>query len=423
MGLFQHKVKSSIKEHIKGIFNRNPIPRKENVMSQFSEDTYRATSLELKGQKYPGRSYGNCIQYLMTKGWFESNQSNENIVKYAEKAPEFGDSKVNSHPPKYNFAPTYRSTVDIDGRNSSTVSHNDTISYSKDNHRADRHCMNSTGNRAHDARKRSASSKSDGSVDKYNERFKINYSRSRQYAKFHNKRYETKIDNSNRSIRNSSSTGVESRRNPGSKSELTKASTKYAQGQNKTLLTNTLCPQKRHEILSSDKPCACMKVEKMKTLQAGRVYYEWHKVEAKAVDGKIIKKLESSPSLDEFKLMSPIKVSTGGQGTVAWVHLPKTTKQYALKYKLRQDKNDKTWTIERREAKLLQKVKHSFIVDTYHIYETDSALFMAFEYLSGGCLWHHIARIGVLPEGYAVYYAACILTALSYLHDRGVVYR
>ncbi|KAM3176330.1 hypothetical protein ACTXT7_006710 [Hymenolepis weldensis] len=61
--------------------------------------------------------------------------------------------------------------------------------------------------------------------------------------------------------------------------------------------------------------------------------------------------------------------------------------------------------------------------NTYHIYETDSALFMAFEYLSGGCLWHHIARIGVLPEGYAVYYAACILTALSYLHERGIVYR
>lgn len=59
----------------------------------------------------------------------------------------------------------------------------------------------------------------------------------------------------------------------------------------------------------------------------------------------------------------------------------------------------------------------------YHIYETDAALFMALEYLSGGCLWSHIARIGTLPECYTIYCAACILTALSYLHERGVVYR
>ncbi|VDO04244.1 unnamed protein product [Rodentolepis nana] len=568
MGLFQYKVKSSIKEHIKGIFNRNSKPRNENVMSNFSKDASQVNSLELNSQKNTGRHYGNRIHYLISKGRHESNQSNGNIVKHVEKAPEFGDSKVNSHPHKSNFPPTNRSTVDLDSRNSSTVSHNGSISYSKDNHQTYSHCRQSTGKYTRGVRKRSASRKSVGSVDKYNEKSESHHSKSRQYAseplrkpifpnqnrifpqntvkkngrmnsyhsvrrnlnssskpkgsnfhgsrgsksrsdyhnessnpnekpywsstsfssdvsieqwkrknknddhksnskgrtwmfkpknktqlsahkknsnpqynnkskeerttnkqtfkistKFHNKRYETKIDYSTRSIRNSSFTGVESRRNTGAKLELTKAPMKHAQGQNKTLLTNTLCPQKRHEILSSNKPCVCMKVEKMKALQGGPVYYEWHKVEVKAVDEKIIKKLETSPSLDEFELMCPTKVSTGGQGTVAWVHLPRTTKQYALKFKLRQDKNDKTWFIERREAKLLQKIKHSFIVDTYHIYETDSALFMAFEYLSGGCLWHHIARIGVLPEGYAAYYAACILTALSYLHERGIVYR
>ncbi|VDM21548.1 unnamed protein product [Hydatigera taeniaeformis] len=161
----------------------------------------------------------------------------------------------------------------------------------------------------------------------------------------------------------------------------------------------------------------------MTKLQTGSVLYEWHMKEQKAINGKGAFQANPLPALDDFVPMSPVKVSTGGQGTVAWVHLPNTSMQYALKFKVRDGRSEKNWLIERREAKILQKLKHPFIVNTYHIYETDDALFMAFEYLSGGCLWSHIARLGTLPECYAIYYAACILTALSYLHARGIVYR
>ncbi|VDK21118.1 unnamed protein product [Taenia asiatica] len=187
--------------------------------------------------------------------------------------------------------------------------------------------------------------------------------------------------------------------------------------------SKAICSKGTCEISSNDKACICTKVGQMATLQEGSVLYEWHTTEQKTLNGKIVAEVDPIPALDNFVPMNPMKMSTGGQGTVAWVHLPSASMQYALKFKARDGRSEKNWLIERREAKILQKIKHPFIVNIYHIYETDAALFMAFEYLSGGCLWSHIARIGTLPECYAVYYAACILTALSYLHAQGIVYR
>lgn len=98
-------------------------------------------------------------------------------------------------------------------------------------------------------------------------------------------------------------------------------------------------------------------------LQADTVIYEWHTVEKEVLNGKIIKELGSMPSLADFKSVNPAKFSTGGQGTVAWVRLPRSPMQYALKFKSRGNRSDKNWLIERREAKILQKLKHTFIVE------------------------------------------------------------
>lgn len=55
-------------------------------------------------------------------------------------------------------------------------------------------------------------------------------------------------------------------------------------------------------------------------------------------------------------------MSTGGQETVAWVHLQSNSMQYALKFKAREGRSDKNWVIELREAKILRNLKHSFIL-------------------------------------------------------------
>lgn len=45
------------------------------------------------------------------------------------------------------------------------------------------------------------------------------------------------------------------------------------------------------------------------------------------------------------------------------------------------------------------------------------------EYLSGGSLWSIVFERGVLPECSGVYYSAAMVDALSYLHERNIIFR
>ncbi|OON23099.1 kinase domain protein [Opisthorchis viverrini] len=208
------------------------------------------------------------------------------------------------------------------------------------------------------------------------------------------------------------------------------------------------CPTGRHSDIKPDKPCICLLVKRMVIAQSKPVLYSWHLPLKKPVTNPRLSRSTSGkptgfsaeaehrgetpsisagktlvPSLPNFQLARPTRMVRGGQGTVAWVTNVSTGQFYALKFKQREGRSDSTWAIERREAKLLRHARHDFIVRLFHIYETEDTLFMALEWLDGGCLWNHIARTGTLPECYATYYAACILCALRYLHSISIVYR
>lgn len=129
-----------------------------------------------------------------------------------------------------------------------------------------------------------------------------------------------------------------------------------------TKSTKAFCSKGTCEVSSNDKACICTKAGQMTTLQTGPVLYEWHTTEEKTLDGKVVVEMNPIPALNDFVPMNPMKMSTGGQGTVAWVHLPSTSMQYALKFKARDGRSEKNWLMERREAKILQKIKHPFIV-------------------------------------------------------------
>ncbi|TGZ71464.1 hypothetical protein CRM22_002618 [Opisthorchis felineus] len=208
------------------------------------------------------------------------------------------------------------------------------------------------------------------------------------------------------------------------------------------------CPTGRHTDIKPEKPCICLLVKRMVIAQSKPVLYSWHLPPKKPVTNPRLSGSNSGkstgfsaeaehrgetpsisagknivPSLPNFQLARPTRMVRGGQGTVAWVTNVTTGQFYALKFKQREGRSDSTWAIERREAKLLRHARHDFIVRLFHIYETEDTLFMALEWLDGGCLWNHIARTGTLPECYATYYAACILCALRYLHSVSIVYR
>jgi len=78
-----------------------------------------------------------------------------------------------------------------------------------------------------------------------------------------------------------------------------------------------------------------------------------------------------------------------------------------------------TWT----ENEVLKHLKHPFIVNMHFAFKTRSKLFLCTEYCPGGELFYHLSKAGCFPLSTTKFYAACILSALEYVHSLGIVYR
>lgn len=100
-------------------------------------------------------------------------------------------------------------------------------------------------------------------------------------------------------------------------------------------------------------------------MQSKPVIREWHNPD-EHIDlgnsGTMKKRNFESPKLTNYVLKKPTTINSGGQGTVAWVKDSGNNVEYALKFKVRDKRSEKNWRIERREADILKKIKHSFVV-------------------------------------------------------------
>ncbi|XP_059537210.1 ribosomal protein S6 kinase beta-2-like [Myotis daubentonii] len=121
-------------------------------------------------------------------------------------------------------------------------------------------------------------------------------------------------------------------------------------------------------------------------------------------------------------------LGTGGYGKVFQVRKVQGTnlgKIYAMKV-LRKDQIVRsaknvahTWA----ERRILESVKHPFIVELAYAFQTRGKLYLVLEYLSGGDLFTHLQREGILLEDVACFYLAEITLALGHLHSQGIIYR
>ena len=75
------------------------------------------------------------------------------------------------------------------------------------------------------------------------------------------------------------------------------------------------------------------------------------------------------------------------------------------------------------ENRVLQSLEHPFLVKLYCAFQTTDRLYFVMEYVKGGELFFHIGRDKRFGEERARLYAAEILSALHYLHSKGIVYR
>jgi protein kinase X len=114
----------------------------------------------------------------------------------------------------------------------------------------------------------------------------------------------------------------------------------------------------------------------------------------------------------------------GGFAIVERVRYKRNLGQYCLKIM------DKSMIQRRRqlehvtnERNILMACDHPFIVKLLACFFDAERLYFLMEYASGGDLHHLIRRLGRLGNGLARFYAAEVVLALRYLHDRNVAHR
>lgn len=77
----------------------------------------------------------------------------------------------------------------------------------------------------------------------------------------------------------------------------------------------------------------------------------------------------------------------------------------------------------RKEVDILRRISHPNIVSFQDFVESKALLFIITEYLPGGELFEYILKNGPLPEVQASRALYGVFSAVSYLHDRGVIHR
>lgn len=75
------------------------------------------------------------------------------------------------------------------------------------------------------------------------------------------------------------------------------------------------------------------------------------------------------------------------------------------------------------ENRVLQTLNHPNLVRLYSSFQTADRLYFVMEYVNGGELFYHIGKEKRFTEDRVRFYAAQILVALQYLHQKEIVYR
>jgi RAC serine/threonine-protein kinase len=127
-------------------------------------------------------------------------------------------------------------------------------------------------------------------------------------------------------------------------------------------------------------------------------------------------------TITDFEMMKVL-----GKGTFGKVMLSKekaTGELYAIKV-LKKDvilaKDEVSHTLT--ENAVLQSTKHPFLTGLKCSFQTPELLVFVMEYVNGGELFFHLSREKIFSEDRCRFYIAQISMAITYLHDRGIIYR
>ncbi|XP_028918534.1 serine/threonine-protein kinase N2 isoform X3 [Ornithorhynchus anatinus] len=161
--------------------------------------------------------------------------------------------------------------------------------------------------------------------------------------------------------------------------------------------------------------------------------------ESKVLDPPVKSGLEFSPvrepedrrsqqrfqfSLQDFRCCAVL--GRGHFGKVLLAEYKNTNEMFAIKALKKGDivARDEADSLmcEKRIFETVNSVRHPFLVNLFACFQTKDHVCFVMEYAAGGDLMMHI-HTDVFSEPRAVFYAACVVLGLQYLHEHKIVYR
>ncbi|XP_059483391.1 serine/threonine-protein kinase N isoform X3 [Neocloeon triangulifer] len=129
-------------------------------------------------------------------------------------------------------------------------------------------------------------------------------------------------------------------------------------------------------------------------------------------------------SLDHFRLISVL--GRGHFGKVILSQYRSTGEYFAIKALKKGDiiARDEVESLlaEKRIFEVANAQRHPFLVNLFSCFQTENHVCFVMEYAAGGDLMMHI-HADVFSETRAVFYAACVVLGLQYLHQSRIIYR
>ncbi|XP_060088143.1 serine/threonine-protein kinase N2 isoform X2 [Heteronotia binoei] len=129
-------------------------------------------------------------------------------------------------------------------------------------------------------------------------------------------------------------------------------------------------------------------------------------------------------SLQDFRCC--VVLGRGHFGKVLLAEYKNTNEMFAIKALKKGDivARDEVDSLmcEKRIFETVNSVRHPFLVNLFACFQTKDHVCFVMEYAAGGDLMMHI-HTDVFSEPRAVFYAACVVLGLQYLHEHKIVYR
>ncbi|KAF9196471.1 camp-dependent protein kinase catalytic subunit [Haplosporangium sp. Z 11] len=117
-------------------------------------------------------------------------------------------------------------------------------------------------------------------------------------------------------------------------------------------------------------------------------------------------------------------IGTGSCGRVHLVQSVYNSRFYALKVlKKRQVVQSNQVEHVNEEKRILQQIRHPFLIKTWGTFQDQSNLYIVMDYVVGGELFSVLRRMQRFSNSVAKFYACQALLALEYLHGNDIIYR